>query len=62
MSDKILFTNDVIEMTHIARETISKWIKEERFPKPFKIAGKNVWYESSINNWIKEQHDSQVDL
>jgi len=54
--DKIVFTEDVVKITHLARETISRFIKEGKFPKPrTKIGGKNVWWRKDIDNWIDEQ-------
>jgi len=54
MTDKILFTDDIISITRLTRQTISRFINENRFPKPFKIGNRNAWCESKITQWIND--------
>lgn len=54
MNEKILFTPDIIDITKLTRQTISRFIHENRFPKPFKIGNRNAWKESVITQWIEE--------
>lgn len=53
----ILLIRDVVRMTRLSRRTIQSSIQHGTFPKPFKIANKNAWFESTIVNWLFEQSE-----
>ena len=44
---------DVMKKTGIAKSTIWKWVKEDRFPKPIKLSTRViVWDEYIVNEWM----------
>ena len=57
--DKIVFTDDVMRMTRFAKQTIGRFVREGKFPKPSKIGNRNAWFEEDILNWINEQMKEQ---
>lgn len=52
---KTLLLPEVMRLTHLGKRTIYDHIKAGTFPKPFKLGGKNAWFESAITAWIFEQ-------
>ncbi len=57
--EKILFMNEVEIATRLSKQTILRFVREKKFPKPSKIGNKNAWYESTILDWIEEQMKSE---
>lgn len=55
MSDKVLFLDEVKEMTRLSEPTINKYIKERGFPAASKVGPRNAWWQSEIKNWIESQ-------
>lgn len=54
---QFLTTKEVCNLLQIHENTLYKWSKEGKFPKPFKIYGKNSksrWLYSDIEQFIKE--------
>lgn len=40
----------------VSRTTLWKWVKENKFPKPIKLAAKTtVWRAEEVEKWIKKQ-------
>ena len=55
MQDKLLFTEDVVNITRLTRETLSRFTAKGNFPKPAKIGNKNAWWKADVDKWIEEQ-------
>ena len=56
MSKILLRLPKVMEKTGLKRATIYLHIKQNTFPKQFKIGQRAVaWLESDIDNWIEER-------
>ena len=52
---------EMCELLGIKRRTLSRWIKEGKFPY-YKI-GKRKWFEKiEIDNWIQKQKERKNDL
>lgn len=55
MNKRIVFIKIVCEMTGLHRQTIWRYIKANKFPKPSKIENRNAWYLHEIEQWQDEQ-------
>lgn len=50
--DPLLTLDDVVKTLKVSRQTINRWSKAGKFPRPRTI-GRNVrWLSSEINTWI----------
>lgn len=58
-NDELLTRTDLVLKLKIHRNTLSKWLKEQRLPAPLLIAGQERWPASLINAWIL-QHNPQL--
>ncbi len=59
---KTLRVAAVAEKVSVHEQTIWLWVREGRFPKPFKVGpGVTVWDEAEIDQWLQarkqEGHD-----
>lgn len=52
---RFLTTKEVCLLLHIHENTIYKWCKEYKFPKPIKIDKKKLWLYRDIEKFIKER-------
>jgi len=47
---------DVAKKTSLAKSTIWLWVKQKKFPKPYKISERvTVWDEAEVDQWIIER-------
>jgi len=55
---RMLSIADVEKKTGLHRQTIFRWYKSGRFPKPGKYAGsnRNIWPEQVIDRWIESTY------
>lgn len=53
--NNLLTIEDVIELTHLSRATVYRYVKIGKLPAPAKYANKFLWSEKLIKNWIAEQ-------
>jgi prophage regulatory protein len=59
MSNKIRIAA-VAKKTTLGKSTIWLWVKEDRFPKPFKLSPRvTVWDELEVDKWILERKNAQ---
>jgi prophage regulatory protein len=49
---KIIFIKTLTELTGLHRQTIWRYVKAGKFPKPTKIESRNAWYLRDVENWI----------
>ena len=53
MSNKqIIFIKTVTELTGLHRQSIWRYVKEGKFPKPSKIESRNAWLLVDVERWI----------
>ena len=46
----------VSERTGLGKSTIWKWVKEGRFPHPYKLSTRvTVWSSEEVNQWIADR-------
>ena len=50
---KLLKMKEVIEKTGCGKTKIYAMIKEEEFPRPYKIGSASRWRLDEVENWIK---------
>lgn len=56
VSDRILRSSEVYEMTGVSRVTIWRWERERKFPARVRLGPNSVgWLESDIQNWIRSK-------
>ena len=60
MNKKILFIDGVTNKTGRHRQTIWRWVKAGKFPKPQVIENRNAWLESVIDQWIDSKMGVQA--
>lgn len=53
----IILLPEVMRQTHLGRRTLYDGIKAGTFPAPFKLGGKNAWFQTTIATWIFEQSE-----
>lgn len=41
----------------VSRNTIFRWLREDKFPPPMKLGHRNAWRRSTIERWLEEQAD-----
>ncbi|MBA1181271.1 AlpA family phage regulatory protein [Pseudomonas psychrotolerans] len=53
MQNKLLTANQVIALLGIARCTLWRWVRDERFPAPLNLGPRRIaWREAEVNAWI----------
>jgi prophage regulatory protein len=56
----LLRIKEVCKVTGLSNSTIWLWVKQDKFPKPWKISPKiTVWNESDIFEYIQNLRDGQ---
>ncbi len=56
---RLIRIKEVMHRTGLARSTIYKFMKLEKFPKQIEISGMAAWDESEIDGWIFTQIESR---
>lgn len=51
----VLRLPDLAAKLKVSPNTISNWLVERKFIKPFKLGGVNVWDEKDIDDWLLTQ-------
>jgi len=51
-SKQIIFIKAVTKLTGLHRQSIWRYVKEGKFPKPSKIESRNAWFLADVENWI----------
>ncbi|RKG40721.1 helix-turn-helix transcriptional regulator [Acinetobacter sp. WCHAc060007] len=46
----------------VSEKTVWTWVREGKFPKPFKMNGRTVWRLSDVETWIAEQESKATIL
>ena len=55
LSQKYLF-----KVKHINEDTLRKWIKEGKFPRPLRTNNRTtLWSYALIENWIAQKHKTE---
>ena len=56
MKENYLNIDDIIKSLRINEDTLGKWIKEGKFPRPSRINDRTtLWSYALIENWIAQQ-------
>lgn len=51
-------TPDIAKRTHVNRETVRLWSKEDTFPRPRGVVGNGIkiWDWAVVNAWLQREH------
>lgn len=63
MTTKLLTYKDVAGICGVKVDTIYKWVKDGKFPKPMQLAGgkSRRWTKEDIDKWIEQQPRKEYD-
>ena len=60
MKENYLNINDITNSLRINEDTLMKWIKEGKFPRPLRVNDRTtLWSYALIENWIAQQHKTE---
>jgi predicted DNA-binding transcriptional regulator AlpA len=60
MKENYLNIDDITNSLRINEDTLRKWIKEGKFPRPFRTNDRTtLWSYALIENWIAQQHKTE---
>ena len=60
MKENYLNIEDITNSLKISEDTLSKWIKEGKFPRPLRMNDRTtLWSYALIENWIAQQHETE---
>ena len=60
MKENYLNIDDITNSLKINEDTLMKWIKEGKFPRPLRINDRTtLWSYALIENWIAQQHKTE---
>jgi len=60
LEDRYIRIKELAVMLGIAKSTIYRLVKENKFPKQIKLTERtSVWRLSVINQWIKDRENAQ---
>ena len=52
-ADRLISMTDVADRLGIAKQTLSTWVKEQRFPPPIQWGGRlRKWRQGDVESWI----------
>jgi len=57
----LLRMKHLTEKLSLSKSTIWLWIRNNKFPKPNKINGVSVWKRDTIDQWINENINKEVE-
>lgn len=63
LSDPLLNKKAVAELLGVTERTLERWIMEERFPRPIRVAGSSHclrWRRSTIERYLDKQSRESV--
>ncbi len=53
--DRLLRLTQVLKIVPVSKTTIWAWVKQEKFPKPFKLSPRcTVWKENDVLEFVRE--------
>jgi prophage regulatory protein len=59
----VLRMPEVVKKTGLSPATIWRWVKADKFPKPFKITERATgWFEHELDEWLQARADAQRDV
>ena len=57
MKENYLNIEDITNSLKVNEDTLMKWIKEGKFPRPLRINDRaTLWSYALIENWVAQQH------
>jgi len=60
MKENYLNIEDITNSLKISEDTLSKWIKEGKFPRPLRMSDRTtLWSYALIENWVAQQHKTE---
>ena len=60
MKESYLNIDDITNSLKINEDTLMKWIKEGKFPRPLRINDRTtLWSYALIENWIAQKHKTE---
>lgn len=51
----LLTVKEMAEALKVSEQTIRKWVKEERIPKPIRVGQKMLWRRETLEKLLSEQ-------
>lgn len=55
LGDRLLSTNEVLDLIGKSRDWLYRWRRTGRFPGPYQIGDRLAWKESDVMAWIEQQ-------
>ena len=60
MKENYLNIGDITNSLRINEDTLMKWIKEGKFPRPLRVNDRTtLWSYALIENWVAQQHKTE---
>ena len=60
MKENYLNINDITNSLRINEDTLMKWIKEGKFPRPLRVNDRtSLWSYALIENWVAQQYKTE---
>ena len=60
MKENYLNINDITNSLRINEDTLMKWIKEGKFPRPLRVNDRTtLWSYALIENWVAQQYKTE---
>ena len=60
MRENYLNIEDITNSLKVNEDTLMKWIREGKFPRPLRINDRTtLWSYALIENWVAQQHKTE---
>lgn len=60
MKECYLNIDDITSSLKVDKDTLKRWIKDNKFPPPMKISDrKTLWSYAVIENWVAQQQQTE---
>ena len=60
MKENYLNIDDITNSLKISEDTLMKWIKAGKFPRPLSVNDRTtLWSYALIENWVAQQHKTE---
>lgn len=54
MEKRLLRTEDICRITGVSRQTIWRWYRKGKLPRPITIGSLNFWDVNTIEKWLEQ--------
>ena len=60
MKENYLNIDDITKSLKINEDTLRRWIKEGKFPRPLRMSHRTtLWSYALVENWIAQHHKAE---